>query len=271
MSGLTFFSETTMFVARRAFRFGRVDRADVREAFDLRDAPASGVLTLAAKQVKELERLPRWVAPKPWAHAPAWANAKELMGSIDRGQDDFKTTGLRAHELPVHRVQWSATVPKSTEALNVMLQAIVHSRACAIQYVGMKLGETARWRRVFPLGLERMGDQWRVIAQDLDKEKDGFPVRTFVLARIEDAAEIRDKLPKKFTPAAASDATLKFTPVLDGRYTPDQRRALLHELQVEDGVIHLPWRAEFEFLRRFGEVAASADAVWPPIKQLERK
>ena len=61
------FSETTSFVARRAFRFGRVERADVREAFDLRDAPASGVLTLAAQQVKELERRPRWVAPKPWA------------------------------------------------------------------------------------------------------------------------------------------------------------------------------------------------------------
>ncbi len=55
-------------------------------------------------------------------------------------------------------------------------------------------------------------------------------------------------------------------PALDGPI-----RALLHELQVEDGVIRLPRRAEFEFLRRFGEVAASADAVWPPIKQLERK
>ena len=269
MLGTRHFSEATMFVARRAFRFGRVERADVREAFDLRDAPASGVLTLAAQQVQELERLPRWVAPKPWAHAPTWANAKALMESLDQGHDDFKTTGLRAHELPVHRVQWSAITPKSTEALNVVLQAIVHSQSCAIQYVGLKLGETARWRRVFPLGLERMGDQWRVIAHDLEHAE--FAVRTFVLARIEDAAEIRDKLPKKFTPAAASDATLKFTPVMDGRYTPDQRRALLHELQVEDGVIRLPRRAEFEFLRRFGEVAASADAVWPPVKQLARK
>ena len=258
-----------MFVARRAFRFGRVDRADVREALDLRDAPASGVLTLAAQQVNELERLPRWVAPKPWSYAPAWANAKELMESIDRGHDDFKTTGLRAHELPVNRVQWSAAVPKSTEALNVVLQAIVHARACAIQYVGVKLGETARWRRIFPLGLERMGDQWRIYAHDL--EHPDFAVRTFVLARIEDAAELREKISKKFTPAAASDAMLKFAPVLDGRYTQDQRRALLHELRVEDGLIRLPRRAEFEFLRRFGEVAASADAVWPPIKLLEKK
>ena len=268
MSGY-YLSDATKFVARRAFRFGKVDRADVREAFDLRDAPASGVLTLAAQQVKELERLPRWVAPKPWSYAPAWANAKELMEAIDRGHDDFKTTGLRAHELPVNRVQWSAAVPKSTEALNVVLQAIVHSRACAIQYVGVKLGETARWRRIFPLGLERMGDQWRVYAHDLEHAE--FAVRTFVLARIEDAAELREKLPKKFTPAAASDAMLKFAPVLDGRYTQDQRRALLHELRVEDGVIRLPRRAEFEFLRRFGEVAASADAVWPPIKLLEPK
>ena len=55
------------------------------------------------------------------------------------------------------------------------------------------------------------------------------------------------------------------------RVGQDQRRALQHELQVEDGVIRLPRRAEFEFRRRFGEVAASADAVWPPIEQLERK
>ena len=50
MSGY-YLSDATKFVARRAFRFGKVDRADVREAFDLRDAPASGVLTLAAQQV----------------------------------------------------------------------------------------------------------------------------------------------------------------------------------------------------------------------------
>ena len=269
MSGLSYFSETTKFVTRRAFRFGKVERADVREAFDMRDAPASGVLTLAAQQVKELERLPRWVAPKPWSYPPAWANAKELMESIDRGHDDFKTTGLRATELPVTRVQWSATAPKSTEALHVVLQAIVQSRPCAIQYVGVKLGEVARWRRIYPLGLERMGDQWRVYAHDLEHAE--FAVRTFVLARIEDAAEMREKLPKKFTPGAASDAMLKFAPVLDGRYTQDQRRALLHELRIEDGVVRLPRRAEFEFLRRFGEVATSADAVWPPIAQWQQK
>ena len=108
-----------------------------------------------------------------------------------------------------------------------------------------------------------------MIAQDLEHAE--FAVRTFVLARIEDAAEMRDRLPKKFTSAAASGAMLKFAPVLDGRYTQDQRRALQHELQLEDGVIRLPRRAKFEFLRRFGEVAASVDAVWPPIKQLERK
>ena len=62
-----------------------------------------------------------------------------------------------------------------------------------------------------------------------------------------------------------------FSPQLDGRYTKDQRRALEHELRVEDGVIRLPRRAEFEFLRRFGDVAASADAVWPPIKRLTRE
>jgi len=54
-----------------------------------------------------------------------------------------------------------------------------------------------------------------VIAQDLEHAE--FAVRTFVLARIEDAAEMRDRAAQKITPAAASGAMLKFAPVLDGR------------------------------------------------------
>lgn len=191
------------------------------------------------------------------------------MASLDRGTHDFATTGLRADELPVHYVRWAAIAPRSNEVMELLVRAIVKTRACCVSYCGLRLGEQARWRRIVPLALERMADQWRVVAHDL--ERADFALRTFVLARIADAVEDLDPLPKGFTPAGSVDFERSVKVTLDGRYTPDQRRALEHELGICDEHLSLPARTAFEYGRRFSVVSASADAVWPPIKAMSEK
>ncbi len=49
----------------------------------------------------------------------------------------------------------------------------------------MRENEGPSERVIAPLGLERMNDQWRVIAQDTGKQ--GHPIRTFVISRILEA------------------------------------------------------------------------------------
>lgn len=259
-------STQVRFVVRRAFRIGRVTRGDVSEAFELKAVRASAVLSHAAAGDYGLRRQPRWIDVQPWAHPPAWANALELMASLDRGEHAFAVTGLRAEELPVHYVHWTAIAPRSAEAMELLVQSIVKTVPCRIRYCGLRRAEQARWRRIVPLGLERMADQWRVIAHDL--EDAAFALRTFVLARISDACEDRDPLPKRFTPANSMDVIDTVRVALDGRLTPDQRASLEHELKIRDGRIQLPRRTVFEYRRRFSAAATSADALWPPIKSL---
>lgn len=257
------------FVVRRAFRFGRVDRADVREGLGLAEAQASRLLTAVAQQRDDLKRLPRWVEPKPWLPPPKWASAVDLMRQLDGGETAFHQTGLRADELPVVRVRWTALTPEPHEALDVLMHAIVQAKQCAIAYVSLKVGEKMRWREIAPLGLEQMGDQWRVIAHVFDEAK--FPVRTFVLARIRDAQLIEKRAPKGLTLAAAHDGRVSLTVVLDGRFSQEQRDAMEYELGIKKGQIELPRRSLFEFGRRFGHTEVSPDAVWPPIKFINDK
>lgn len=261
-------SEGVKFIVRRAFRAGRVVRGDVRTAMGVGDAQASRLLSEAAASVAGLRREPRWVCLEPWAQPPRWASAMQLMEALERSDSSFREIGLHERELPVNYVHWTARAPRAQDCMQALVQGIVHGRRFVIHYAGLRLGEAGRWRRVYPLGLERMGDQWRLIAHDLEHAE--FAIRTFVLARIGDAVVDPAKLPKKFTPATAHDQVVRYQVTLDDRYTKDQRQAFEHELGISDDVIHLPLRSEFEFMRRFGDVPASSDAVWPPVTRLKR-
>jgi hypothetical protein len=44
-----------------------------------------------------------------------------------------------------------------------------------------------------------------------------------------------------------------------------QQAVLSHELKVVDGKVRLPKRGIFEFLRRFSDQPANANAIWPPL------
>ena len=96
----------------------------------------------------------------------ALADEADLMDALDHGRTGFAQTGLRYAELPVNFSSWSSSLPTGPGALTTIVQACSRKRTAFIRYVGLKAGDVARFRRVYPIALERMGDQWRLVAHD---------------------------------------------------------------------------------------------------------
>jgi len=192
---------------------------------------------------------------------PPWASCGHLLDEIAFGNDP-RITGLAQDELPVFIPNWTNNLPSDPAALTVIIQARAEERPVRIYYVGLRAGEEAKWRAIYPIGLERMGDQWRLIANDLEKE--GYPLRTFVLARIVRAEACEKKrLPPDLPPYAVFDRTVKIEARPNPRLTPDQVSAVNNELGIVGGALLLHERSVFEFFRRFGAQPLSANAVWP--------
>jgi hypothetical protein len=255
------------FVCRRVFRGpeGLVRRSDLIEAFGVSSSKATRIV---AAEVEAhgllLVRDGYLVRRRLGAQPPAFASMRDLMDKLDAGLSDFKHTGLRPEELPVNSWQWCENMPQSEEAMELVVQACVQQRGVLINYVGMRRGETGTWRRIAPLCLERMGDQWRVTAQDL--EKPGSPLRTYVLARIIDAKPDIAPMPRKFIRASPDDSqslqNVEFSLKLSGV----QRKVLERELKIQNGQVTLPRRCVHEFMIRFADGARSDDIAWPPLR-----
>ncbi len=192
---------------------------------------------------------------------PSWASCRHLLDEIANG-NVAAITGIEDHELPVFIPNWTNNLPSEADALGVIVRATAAGQALQIRYVGLRAGEHARWRQVYPVGLERMGDQWRLIATDLEHED--LALRTFVLARIVEAKHSdRARLPHRFKRVGIDDMRVTLDVVPNPGLTPDQLGALNNELRIIGGQIALHQRSVFEFLRRFGSQALSRDAVWP--------
>lgn len=257
------------FILRRAFRFGRVTRKDVQEAYpEFSYSKAGMVLSAAVKDwPAHLQRDGRSVIPTARAEAPAIAGEADLMAALEQGLFDMRYTGFRSTELPVRQVRWVCSVPQKEGVLATLTRAIAQERGAEIRYVGLRVGESARWRKVYPLGLEQMGLQWRLVAQCLESE--GYPVKVFVLPRIVDAVVMAGRLPKGFSPQTDADREVLLTVVFDERLTRDQRRALAGELCLTDGRVGLPARSRWEFERQYGHAEPHDQVVWPPVAKLE--
>lgn len=260
------------FVCRRAFRGpdGRVRRSDLVEAFGMSTSKATQIL---ASEVEAhgalLVREGYLVSRRLAVPAPEHASMRDLMSKLDAGLSSFAHTGLRPEELPVSTWQWCENAPRTEQVMEIVVEACVKKRPTLIQYVGMRRGEQGTWRRVAPLCLERMGDQWRLTAQDLEKE--GAPVRIYVLARIIDARRDIEPLPRRFVRANPDDSKRRERISFNPRLSEVQRQVLERELKVKDGYIELPSRCWHEFMIRFADGARSDDIAWPPLKPSDRK
>lgn len=255
------------FVWRRAFRSADrcVKNSDLTEAFGMSTSKASTLMTSEAEgSGGGLRRVGYRVESLTTAKPPRFASMGNLLEMLDKGFSEFAYTGLRADELPVNYWGWCDNRPASEEVLAMVVSACVAQKSICIEYVSMKRGDTGKWRRIAPLCLERMGDQWRLTAHDLDKE--GCPLRTFVLARIIDATADSKPIPRTFIRANPSDSLRRIPVELDTRYTDAQRAVLNRELQIQQGVVSIPHRCAHEFGIRFAGTAQSVEAVWPPLK-----
>lgn len=253
------------FVCRRVFRGpeGLLRRSDLTEAFGMSTSKATQLITSEIEtNGNVLMRDGYMVRRRTGAKAPGYASSRDLFAKIDAGLTDFCYTGLRSDELPISDWQWRENTPKNDEVLDLVIEACVKRRTLLIQYVGMRRGESGQWRRIAPLGLERMGDQWRLTGQDVDK---AGAIRTFVLARILDTRHDTEPMPRKFVRANSQDSLRREPVELNLRLTDAQKRVIGRELKVIDGQVEMPHRCWYEFKLQFADGERSADIVWPPL------
>lgn len=258
--------EPSVYLVRRACRLGLARRKDMTEHFD-------GSISTQTRWIRQaLDAAPclaqdgagagsRIVLSQP-EKIPAWASASALLLEIENGNQP-QVTGLEDHELPVFIPNWTSNQPLDPQALPILVKAIAMEKGVRIQYVGLRRDERGRWRSIYPMGLERMGDQWRLVGLDLEQPE--FPLRVFVLARILSVEPTLVPLPKGFSKPGIHDATVILKARLNPDLTPDQALAVLNEMGIRDGKIAIHRRTLFEYCRRFGQQKTSRDAVWPPL------
>lgn len=252
------------FIVRRAFRVGRTTRSDVMMAFGISSASATRAMSnTAAVHSRLLTRERHALTPRPLAEPPSYANEADLLKELDAGRCDFSNLGLNSDELPIHYVQWTNSMPMKAGILSEVITAIRTETILEIVYLGLRKNEQPRRRQVLPLGLERMNDQWRVIAQDMDDAD--FPVKLFVLPRVLEAKCNQRRKPKGMVVSSTHDLPIDIAVRLNGSFTEVQKRVIAHELQVNNDMVRIPSRSLFEFLRRFTDQPPHPEIVWPPL------
>ncbi|MBI3148089.1 MAG: hypothetical protein HYZ17_06195 [Betaproteobacteria bacterium] len=274
-----------LFVLRRACWFGRVGIKDIQEAFgvtrqiagkDLADAVDHWTwIDTGGKAQPVLSRGTRAVQPiypVPFRHLDI-ANAAMMMKLLS-SRADFPDTGLRHSEVGLifPGTERSKIDPQIIE---VLLQSVLDRqsqglapRIVVVRYVGVKRDDLYRFRKILPVALEFDGAQIRVHAQDMAAE--GWPLKVFVLSRIDQAKFSDEPLPKGFVRRDVSrlkKIRLKLT--LDPRLTADQKSAIAREIAMnESGVVEVEAGYAHSFRRFYTNGVPpnlGPDIVWPPV------
>jgi hypothetical protein len=263
-----------LFVLRRAFLFGVCRRADVNRACGTEFSPnrASAIMRGAvARWPHLLYSAPhRGVFPRDGAACPKEADASHILSLIAKGAGPRETGVFPEDGAPVLMPK-----PKPAQALRegstqAVLNAALHDKPLRILYVGLRRGENARWRGIWPRAMEFTGLQWRLHAQDLEAADQGFPIKVFMLSRIMDAQPLSEKeVPKGFTPKTLvrQDRVLRVS--LSEDLTPDQAQVIRNAFGIKDGVMTWPDHALYEFKRDFTREPPNPDIVWPTMTRLD--
>ena len=258
------------FVWRRAFRSPArtVVRGDLVQAFGMSANKASALLTEEAKTSRGvLVREGYKVIAPAFAEPSEYADGADLMRHLQGGLSDYRFTGLKPDELPINRTPFSNALPPQPGAFDRIVCSIATQGTIYIRYVSMKSQDEGRWRRVAPLSLDCVGDQWRVTAQDLDNVNEQFPVRSFVLARIIEVTPDPKGPPKGFIRGSGVDSKQLVSLEMNPMMTRQQKDVIRHELGIEEGrPKEIPQRCVHEFLIRFADSSPSSDATWPPLR-----
>lgn len=255
------------FIVKRVFRRGLVTRPDVVKVLGVSSATATRYMALVGGRGGLYQGLVHYsragIRPRLLVEPPGFAGEAALLKDLAPGYNNPLHTGLFDHELPVTSVSWVQSLPARPGVLTKIIQAIRQGRLLKIVYVGLRAGSAAESRRILPLGLERMNDQWRVIAQDISKE--GAPIRVFVLPRILDVETDPGRKPRHFVSQGHTDSQTTLHVLLNPRFTPIQQQVMRRELRIERGTVSVATRSLHEFKRRFTEAPPAPDVVWPPL------
>lgn len=272
------------FAVRRLVRTGSVCRADITNTMGCSAVIAGKamqkVAAFSADVIKKGQNLqlkdPYFVDQPNNRHVfMNIASDSQLSNAIKQGGDP-KLTGLYPDELPVNIKTWSygdslsnglvTAIAACTLHIKQAGRRIDHRASLSIFYVSMQKGAFNKWRNIVPLGLERILDQWRLIAHDLDTE--GYPIKTYVLARISNHRALTTPLPVNFYRhlKALNDLNELVRIELNPDLTKDQETAFKNELNItKDGTMEISQRSKIDFLRRFSDIATTELAVWPVI------
>ena len=183
------FEDRKLFILRRACLLGRVTRAQVMQAFGVAGDSARRDLQAAAEQWPDyLAYIPsQGVHVQPFATPPEAASSTVFLNLMQNGAP--------AHALGLTRFEptFSSRVPRfvyqgpeNQQLIVALFKACLARAPIDIEYVSLRLGETRKTRTVLPLELELLGQQWRLVAHDIDVRNKhvGTEQKTFVLARI---------------------------------------------------------------------------------------
>ncbi len=264
--------ESNSFVLRRAFWRGRVTRIDVEEAFKVSSATAGRWLQIACKHhAKYLERHPRWVTTRLQARAPKGALPEDFFEALSERKTTLRELGLYPQEVEIVYSSLCNTASPANDIAEALIKALIRKpiRALDISYVGLKQGESARWRTVVPVSLEVFHSQWRIHAHDLD---DDGKLKTFVLDRVLEARRSEIKIPKGLVIQTGEQPRPKYKVTFNTLLTDDQRLVLRREMRLnDDNVVRLSGGQAFEFRRQYTdtEIKAQHSVPWPLVTRLE--
>jgi len=268
------YHESSLFVLRRCIWVGRTTRADLMQAFGVPSATATRTLSYAVSHYPlTLRQKPKWVESIPHAAIPTPASAGVLLRLLGENPYQFAVTGLKPSELNVviTRLKHDVALSVDNAVLTLLLRATIHSTRIDIRYVGLRLGESARWRSVVPVALNYLQNQWRLMAHDL--ESTDFPLKSFVIPRILDAQLTTEKRPRGLRLQTGDIAQRVYKIRLNSRMTTDQKIAIQRELGInQNDEITLADNVLFDFRKTYmeNEIKADANIVWPLVVELQR-
>jgi hypothetical protein len=268
-----------LFTLRRTMWMGRCRRADLAAAFDLGTSLslATSVLDESIRQWPDLlyRSGKTGVFRKQSVRPPREADAATMLQMLSRGAEPHDL-GLFPHEISALIPEYDAALPTRPSAADVILESLLRRTPIEIDYVGLRIGDKRRIRRVMPIAIEFTGRSWRLVAHDLDdapraEGKPGYRVKSYSFGRIFDAKALSSSdLPRGFVPRVSTESTRVLRVGLSSRLTADQAQALRNEYGIRpDDTMKLPRHSLFDFLRLNTTTPASRDIVWPPITSYE--
>jgi hypothetical protein len=264
-----------IFILRRAWLLGLCTRADVDRAFNTQQSPniASRLMKQAVNTWPQylLWRKRIGIIPITTAPRPVEVEAETILDLWARGAGSEKTGVFEDDGLPLLKPQFQPSRAMTSNATQAILTAVFQDKPLRIQYVGLRRGERARWRRIWPVALEFTGMYWRLHAQDLEDEAGQHPIKVFVVSRVMDTEPLSIKeCPARLQRRGLVRQTQRLRVYLNEQLTADQEAVIRNGLAINpEGGLTWPHHSLYEFKRDYANAPPSSDIVWPLLTRVD--